>query len=64
MQSNAGKYQFACDSCGGPGSTNAKSCLRQRPLCLPCLRIRNNWSCGSCGSTDPHHDRRRSGCSS
>lgn len=49
------KYLTECPSCGVVFGVNAKHLVRQRARCRPCIRTANGWTCGTCGSSDPHH---------
>ena len=55
MGRGKGPYPYDCPGCGAEVLANAAHAARQKLLCRPCLRVKNNWACHGCGSNDPHH---------
>lgn len=50
------KHQYTCDGCGVTAHSDAAWKLRNPPvLCLACIRVKNGWTCTTCGSSDSHH---------
>lgn len=50
-----GPYPYPCPECGTTVNARAAHAARQRLPCRACIRIKNGWSCQTCGTDDPHH---------